>query len=75
MNMVLTTVIANMLGHKTYTADQQYKSLIGMMDDFFFLFLTNTYLSSVFNYFDFVWGFRLYKRYSEEKKGMFSSLS
>lgn len=46
-----------------------------MMNDFFFLFLTNTYLSSIFNYFDIVWGVRLFNRKREEKKGIFSSLS
>lgn len=49
--------------------------LVAMLNDYFFLFITNTYLSSIFNYFDIVWGFRLLRRYFEVKKGYRSSLS
>lgn len=35
----------------------------GLVTDFFFLFLTNTYISSIFNYFDIFYGRKLYQRY------------
>lgn len=33
---------------------------LGLMNDFFFLFITNSYIGSIFNIFDIVWGVRLY---------------
>lgn len=34
-----------------------------MINDFFFMFITNTYISSLCSIFDIVWIVRLYKRY------------
>lgn len=39
----------------------------GLMNDFFFLFITNSYIGSIFNLFDIVWGFRLFKRWRTKK--------
>jgi len=39
---------------------QQIKfNFAGLLSDFFFICLTNTYLSSLFNYFDLLWGLKL----------------
>lgn len=37
------------------------------MNDFFFLFITNSYIGSIFNVFDIMWGYRLIKRSRAEK--------
>lgn len=47
----------------------------GLMYDFFFLFITNSYLSSLFNYFDIMWGIKLLKRRIALKQGSNSNLT
>jgi hypothetical protein len=39
----------------------------GLVRDFFFLFITNSYISSIFNYFDLFYGVKLFKRKRLEK--------
>jgi hypothetical protein len=39
----------------------------GLVNDFFFLFLTNSYMSSIFNYFDIFYGVKLFKRHKITK--------
>lgn len=46
-----------------------------LVNDFFFLIITNTYLSSLFNYFDIVWGYKLIRRKYHLRQGRFSDLS
>lgn len=81
MNMVISTFLANefiilMRGKDDRLMPIDYK---GMVTDFFFLFITNSYLSSIFNVFDLVYGVKLLKRlklryfpskcsYTEEQK-------
>jgi hypothetical protein len=60
VNMILTTLIANLLSG--------FEVAKGLFNDFFFLFLTNTYLSSLFSFFDIVYGIRLFRRYLANKK-------
>lgn len=66
INMVMTTFFANFL---FFFEDGRSSSneLIpldypGLVNDFFFLFLTNSYMSSIFNYFDIFYGVKLLKR-------------
>lgn len=79
--MVISTFLANefiilMRGKDDRLMPIDYK---GMVTDFFFLFITNSYLSSIFNVFDLVYGVKLLKRlklryfpskcsYTEEQK-------
>ena len=42
-------------------------NLIGLINDFFFLFVTNSYISSVFAYFDLVYIYKLIKRFIIKK--------
>ncbi|KAM3134512.1 hypothetical protein pb186bvf_013326 [Paramecium bursaria] len=69
INMVLTTYFSNSLSFNEDEYTISWKNSIQelMVNDFFFLFITNTYLSSIFNYFDFVWGYRLIRRYMAEQ--------
>ena len=64
-NMIATTVLSNAT---VYIIFPDYNTSFpldtaGLINDFFFLFITNSYLSSLFSIFDIVWGFRLLKRY------------
>lgn len=63
INMILTTLMANVVNTLTVSEKSFTINLIECFNDFFFLFITNSYLSSLFAIFDLVWGYRLYKRY------------
>ena len=69
-NMSITTLLANFLRSKmTFqgTGEIYILSLTGLLQDIFFLFITNSYISSIFNLFDFVWGVKLLRRVMAEK--------
>ena len=70
-NMIVTTTLANVFhSSKLNNWSSFYElSVTGLFYDVFFLFITNSYMSSIFNYFDFVWGFKLYRRYKAIKSG------
>jgi hypothetical protein len=69
LNMVFATFFSNVVSffltspveRATYSGFPL--NFEGLVNDFFFLFITNSYMSSIFNFFDIVWGFRLYKRH------------
>lgn len=67
INMVLTTLLSNMANYFIRSTKIFPFDLQGLVNDFFFLFITNSYMSSIFNYFDLVWGYRLLKRRKIEK--------
>ena len=62
--MVISTFLANELILLMKGKDERLVPIDfkGMVTDFFFLFITNSYLSSIFNLFDIVYGFKLIKR-------------
>lgn len=65
MNMVISTFLANLfIIFMRRNKDDRYVPINyeGLVTDFFFLFITNTYLSSIFNLFDIVYGLKLIKR-------------
>jgi hypothetical protein len=73
INMLATTYFSNLIsfwiisyGESTYPHFPL--NFLGLIYDFFFLFITNSYMSSVMSYFDFVWGWRLYWRYRMKKE-------
>lgn len=41
--------------------------LLNMIGEYFFLFITNSYISSIMSIFDIVYGYRLLKRYLLKK--------
>ena len=64
-NMVLTTFFANFLFF--FESSEKSKLFLpidyaGLVNDFFVLFLTNSYMSSIFNYLDIFYGIKLLKR-------------
>jgi hypothetical protein len=72
INMLATTYFSNLIsfwiisyGESTYPHFPL--NFLGLIYDFFFLFITNSYASSLMSYFDFVWGWRLYRRYRMKK--------
>lgn len=67
VNMVVSTLMSNMVTYFISSAKEFPFDAQGLMSDFFFLFITNSYIGSIFNVFDIVWGFRLIKRYRAEK--------
>jgi len=69
INMTLTTMLANMAQVRSNTNFFKV-SVTGLFYDVFFLFITNSYMSSIFNYFDIMWGVKLYKRYKAIKSGV-----
>jgi len=69
INMTLTTLLANMAQVRINTSFFKI-SVTGLFYDVFFLFITNSYMSSIFNYFDIMWGVRLYQRYKAIKSGV-----
>ncbi len=68
INMVLSTFLSNLLSYFIHHSDTFPFDLQGLIRDFFFLFVTNSYLSSIFNFFDLVWGYRLLRRWLFERK-------
>ena len=69
-NMSITTLLANFLrSQSTFQGSGEvYEfSLTGLLQDIFFLFITNSYISSIFNFFDILWGVKLIKRIRAEK--------
>ena len=77
INMTLTTLLANVV--YSTKANNTYSfwkiSVAGLFFDIFFLFITNSYMSSIFNYFDIVWGVKLLKRRKALKDGPASKLT
>ena len=71
LNMTLTTVLANFVWSRVMIDKTALLNLsaAGLVSDVFFLFITNSYMSSIFNYFDIVWGVKLLKRRHALKKG------
>ncbi|EAS05315.2 transmembrane protein, putative (macronuclear) [Tetrahymena thermophila SB210] len=67
VNMVISTLMSNMVNYFISTAKEFPFDAQGLMGDFFFLFITNSYIGSIFNVFDIVWGYRLIMRYRAEK--------
>lgn len=68
VNMLLTIFIANYLVNFYITGLENPLlkvpfDLINMVGEYFFLFITNSYISSIMSIFDIVWGVRLVKRY------------
>jgi hypothetical protein len=66
--MILTIFFANIV---SYAIIPQVESeavldvpldLANLVNEYFFLFITNSYISSAFSIFDIVWGVRLIKR-------------
>ena len=73
LNMTLTTLGSNMAQATAHT--RFYKlSITGLFYDTFFLFITNSYMSSIFNFFDIMWGVKLIKRYRALKAGKNSQM-
>ena len=69
-NMSITTLLANFLRSQTTfqgTGAVYEFSLTGLLQDIFFLFITNSYISSIFNFFDILWGVKLIRRIRAEK--------
>lgn len=69
INMVMTTFFSNLVLFLWNDESDKVLPLNydGLVTDFFFLFLTNTYMSSIFNYFDLFFGYKLLKRWRVEK--------
>ncbi|KRX05045.1 hypothetical protein PPERSA_06679 [Pseudocohnilembus persalinus] len=65
VNMILTTIISNMstFWHLTNTNGDIPLDMITIINTYFILFITNSYLSSLFSIFDIVWGFRIFQRW------------
>ena len=67
LNMLATTYFSNLISFWVISYGESTfphfpLNFLGLIYDFFFLFITNSYMSSVMSYFDFVWGWRLYWR-------------
>ena len=69
INMILTIFYANVFAYLLIPDIQEESKLnvpldlSNLINEYFFLFVTNSYLSSLFSIFDIVWGIRLVKRY------------
>jgi len=61
-NMVLTTLLSNVFYYLMFKQSDIKFDLKGLIYDFFFLFITNSYMSSIFNIFDLLWVLKLLKR-------------
>ncbi len=67
--MILTIFYANVFAYLLIPDIQEESKLnvpldlSNLINEYFFLFVTNSYLSSLFSIFDIVWGIRLVKRY------------
>ena len=64
LNMVISTFMANLFIMVMKNKDDRWVPIDykGLVTDFFFLFITNSYLSSIFNLFDIFYGLKLLKR-------------
>ena len=64
INMTFTTMLANIVHYSQARTFFEFwrVSVNGLFYDIFFLFITNSYMSSIFNFFDLVWGYKLLKR-------------
>lgn len=70
LNMVVATFLSNFVAVTLRKFIKPYEvNMEGLVNDIFFLFITNSYMSSIFNFFDIVWGWRLFRRYQIEKHG------
>lgn len=70
LNMVIATFLSNFFTVTIHEFYHPYEvNMETLVGDIFFLFITNSYMSSIFNYFDIVWGYRLWRRYQIEKQG------
>mmetsp|Transcript_12530 Transcript_12530/g.1127 ORF Transcript_12530/g.1127 Transcript_12530/m.1127 type:complete len:82 (+) Transcript_12530:346-591(+) len=65
VNMILTTIFSNITTYWAVTNKDGTTPLNmqNIINTYFFLFITNSYLSSLFSIFDIVWGWRLWKRW------------
>ncbi|KRX06630.1 hypothetical protein PPERSA_13109 [Pseudocohnilembus persalinus] len=68
VNMILTIFFANLLANILLPEEQNELlnvpiDLINLIGEYFFLFITNSYISSIMSIFDIVYGFRLFQRY------------
>lgn len=73
INMLATTYFSNLISfwiisYGESTFPHFPLNFLGLIYDFFFLFITNSYMSSVMSYFDIVWGWRLYWRHRMKKE-------
>ena len=70
MNMCVATFLSNLvtIGIRQFIKPYEV-NIENLVNDIFFLFITNSYMSSIFNYFDIMWGYRLWQRYRIEKDG------
>lgn len=73
-NMSITTILANVAHYSgaVHAVSWDYfmkLSVTGLFYDVFFLFITNCYMSSIFNFFDIMWGLKLNKRRKAIKSG------
>ena len=77
VNMTFTTMLANFVVTVTAGSLVNYfkLSVSGLFYDVFFLFITNSYMSSIFNYFDIMWGVKLNKRRLALKAGPQSKMT
>jgi hypothetical protein len=66
INMVLTTLFSNFVifyEDSTSTYPNFSIDLVTLVNDFYFLNITNPFLSCVFTFFDYRYLFRIYKRW------------
>lgn len=77
INMTFTTILANVLhSRRALSIFAFWKiSVTGLFYDIFFLFITNSYMSSIFNFFDLVWGYKLCRRRKALKLGKDSPMT
>jgi hypothetical protein len=73
INMLATTYFSNtvsfwIISYGESTFPHFPLNFLGLIYDVFFLFITNSYASSIMSYFDVVWGWRLYKRWKIKKE-------
>lgn len=71
INMTFTTMLANVIHSAPAPNSKAFwnVSTTGLFYDLFFLFITNSYMSSIFNFFDIMWGVKLLKRRKVTKEG------
>jgi hypothetical protein len=77
INMTFTTMLANVIHSAPAPNNKAFwnVSTTGLFYDLFFLFITNSYMSSIFNFFDIMWGVKLLKRRKVIKDGNKSKMT
>lgn len=73
VNMLLTIFFANLFAQGYIKGINNNKlkiplDVLNMVGEYFFLFITNSYISSIMSIFDIMWGVRLLKRYILKNK-------